>query len=95
MKNTHLEHLEDNILNGGSQGGREAVAFLRSLGDMLDQGASEARVTVKWDGAPAIICGVNPDNGRFFVGTKSVFNKVSPKISYSDCLLYTSDAADD
>ena len=77
MKNTHLEHLEDNILNDGSQGGKEAVAFLRSLGDMLDQGASEARVTVKWDGAPAIICGVNPDNGRFFVGTKS-------------CLLYTS-----
>ena len=84
MKNTHLEHLEDNILNDGSQGGKEAVAFLRSLGDMLDQGSAEARVTVKWDGAPAIICGVNPDNGRFFVGTKSVFNKVSPKISYSE-----------
>ena len=84
MKNTHLEHLEDNILNGGSQGGKEAVAFLRSLGDMLDQGSAETRVTVKWDGAPAIICGVNPENGRFFVGTKSVFNKVSPKISYSE-----------
>ena len=84
MKNTHLEHLEDNILNGGSQGGKEAVAFLRSLGDMLDQGGADTRVTVKWDGAPAIICGVNPDNGRFFVGTKSVFNKVNPKISYSE-----------
>ena len=84
MKNTHLEHLEDNILNDGSQGGKEAVAFLRSLGDMLDQGMADTRVTVKWDGAPAIICGVNPDNGRFFVGTKSVFNKVNPKISYSE-----------
>ena len=84
MKNTHLEHLEDNILNGGSQGGKEAVAFLRSLGDMLDQGSADTRVTVKWDGAPAIICGVNPENGRFFVGTKSVFNKVNPKISYSE-----------
>ena len=84
MKNTHLEHLEDNILNGGSEGGKEAVAFLRSLGDMLDQGGADTRVTVKWDGAPAIICGVNPENGRFFVGTKSVFNKVSPKISYSE-----------
>ena len=83
MKNTHLEHLEDNILNGGAQGGKEAVAFLRSLGDMLDQCAADTRVTVKWDGAPAIICGVNPDNQRFFVGTKSVFNKVSPKIAYS------------
>ena len=84
MKNTHLEHLEDNILNGGSQGGKEAVAFLRSLGDMLDQGGADTRVTVKWDGAPAIICGVNPENGRFFVGTKSVFNKTDPKIIYSE-----------
>lgn len=84
MKNTHLEHLEDNILNDGSQGGKEAVAFLRSLGEMLDQGAADARVTVKWDGAPAIICGVNPENGQFFVGTKSVFNKVNPKIAYSE-----------
>ena len=84
MKNTHLEHLEDNILNGGSEGGREAVAFLRSLGKMLDQGGADTRVTVKWDGAPAIICGTNPDNGRFFVGTKSVFNKVDPKIIYSE-----------
>ena len=84
MKNTHLEHLEDNILNDGSRGGMEAVAFLRSLGDMLDQGTADARVTVKWDGAPAVICGINPDNGRFFVGTKSVFNKVGPKIMYSE-----------
>ena len=84
MKNTHLEHLEDNILNGGSEGGKEAVAFLRSLGKMLDQGGADTRVTVKWDGAPAIICGTNPDNGRFFVGTKSVFNKVDPKIVYSE-----------
>ena len=84
MKNTHLEHLEDNILNGGSQGGKEAVAFLRSLGKMLDQGSADARVTVKWDGAPAVVCGTNPDNGRFFVGTKSVFNAVTPKIIYSE-----------
>ena len=84
MKNTHLEHLEDNILNGGSEGGKEAVAFLRSLGKMLDQGSADTRVTVKWDGAPAVICGTNPDNGRFFVGTKSVFNKVDPKIIYSE-----------
>ena len=37
-------------MNDGSQGGREAIAFLRSLGDMLDQGAEDTRVTVKWDG---------------------------------------------
>ena len=71
-------------MNGGSQGGKEAVAFLRSLGDMLEQGGADTRVTVKWDGAPAIICGTNPENGRFFVGTKSVFNKTDPKIIYSE-----------
>jgi hypothetical protein len=43
---------------------------------------STTNITVKWDGAPAIICGVNPENGKFFVGTKSVFN-VSPKINYT------------
>ena len=49
-KNTHLEHLEDDILNNGSQGGKAAVAFLRSLGDMLSQGDGRMRVTTKWDG---------------------------------------------
>jgi hypothetical protein len=39
-------------------------------------------MTVKWDGAPAIICGTNPENGKFFVGTKAVFNK-NPKVNYT------------
>ena len=48
-------------------------------------GSSNKKVnmTVKWDGAPAIICGTNPENGKFFVGTKSVFNK-NPKINYTN-----------
>ena len=47
-------------------------------------GSSSGRVnmSVKWDGAPAIVCGTNPENGKFFVGTKSVFNK-TPKINYT------------
>ena len=48
MKNTHLEHLEDNILNGGSQGGKKLVAFLRSLGDMLDQVCRARYSEVGW-----------------------------------------------
>ena len=60
MKNTHLEHLEDNILNGGSEGGKEAVAFLRSLGKMLDQGGADTRVTVKWDGACLLYTSPSP-----------------------------------
>ena len=90
-KNTHLEHLEDDILNNGSDGGKNAIAFLRELGDMLHQKTSSISVTTKWDGAPAIVCGVDPQTNLFFVGTKSVFAKTEPKI----CLLYTSDAADE
>ncbi len=79
-KNLHLEHLEDEILNYGVDGGRAALNFLQSLRDMLS-GASRSSVnmTVKWDGAPAIFAGVEPETGDFFVAKKSVFN-VSPKL---------------
>ena len=83
-RNTHLEHLEDDIINRGSQGGQNAINFLKSIRNML-AGSSNKKVnmTVKWDGAPAIICGINPENGKFFVGTKAVFNK-NPKINYTN-----------
>ena len=81
-KNTHLEHLEDDILNNGTEGGKNAIVFLRELGKMLTEPTSQVRVTTKWDGAPAIICGKDPKTGMFFVGTKSVFAKTAPKICY-------------
>ena len=83
-KNVHLEHLEDNVLNNGVSGAREAINFLRSLRNML-AGHSDVKVnvTTKWDGAPAIFAGINPENGKFFVGTKSVFNK-NAKLNYTD-----------
>ena len=82
-KNTHLEHLEDEIINNGYQGGVNAVEFLKSLRNMLvGSSGRKVNVSVKWDGAPAVICGVNPENGKFFVGSKSVFN-VTPKINYT------------
>jgi len=79
-KNLHLEHLEDEILNFGVDGGRAAINFLRSLRDML-AGASRSSVnmTVKWDGAPAIFAGIDPADNKFFVAKKSVFN-VNPKL---------------
>ena len=82
-KNTHLEHLEDDIINNGFDGGKNAIAFLESLKDMLaGNSTSKLNVTTKWDGAPAIVCGPSPENGKFFVGTKSVFNK-TPKVNYN------------
>ena len=83
-KNTHLEHLEDDILNNGMAGGQNAINFLSSLSDMLEGNTKRPmNVTVKWDGAPAIFAGTNPENGKFFVGSKSIFNK-TPKINYTD-----------
>ena len=83
-KNLHLEHIEDEILNFGVDGGRAAINFVQSLRDML-AGASRSSVnmTVKWDGAPAIFAGIDPEDGKFFVAKKSVFN-VNPKLYKSN-----------
>jgi hypothetical protein len=79
-KNTHMEHVEDLLLDGGVAGARKAINFLRDLRDML-AGHSKSKVTatVKWDGAPAIFCGIDPRDGKFFVAKKGVFNK-EPKV---------------
>jgi len=82
-KNLHMEHIEDAVFNEGTKGIKDAVNFLKSVTDMLrGNSKSGVNVTVKWDGAPAIFCGTNPENGKFFVGTKGVFNK-TPKINYT------------
>ena len=79
-KNLHLEHLEDEIINYGVSGGRAAINFLQSLRDMLSGSSrSSINMTVKWDGAPAIFAGIDPEDGKFFVAKKSVFN-VNPKL---------------
>jgi len=81
--NTHLTHLEELVLTQGARGYDMARAFLLELLETLKGNTdSSIQTSVKWDGAPAIFAGVNPDNGKFFVGTKSIFNKV-PKINYT------------
>ena len=79
-KNTHMEHAEDNVLNGGVEGARQTINFLQSLRDML-AGNSNVKVntTVKWDGAPAVFAGIDPRDGKFFVAKKGIFNK-NPKV---------------
>ena len=79
-KNTHMEHIEDMVFNGGSDGARQAINSLRTLRDMLaGYGADKVNATVKWDGAPAIFAGVDPADGKFFVAKKGIFN-VNPKL---------------
>jgi hypothetical protein len=83
QKNLHLTHIEETIITHGSQGATESVEFLKSIRNMLSSNVrSSTNITTKWDGAPAIFCGINPDNGKFFVATKSVFNK-NPKLNYT------------
>ena len=84
-KNLHLEHLEDEVLNGGVSGTRGAISFLQSLRDMLAGHATGRTVnlTTKWDGAPAIFAGINPENGKFFVGTKGIFAQ-NAKLNYTN-----------
>jgi hypothetical protein len=82
-KNTHLEHLEDNIFNKGHAGAKEAIDYLFSLHDMLDGNTkTPVSMTTKWDGAPALVCGKDPQSGKFFVGTKGVFAK-KPKMNFT------------
>lgn len=80
-KNLHLEHIEDLVFNEGYLGAKRALNYCNALREMFADGkGSITKVTVKWDGAPAIICGTDPADGKFFVGTKSVFAKNDPKI---------------
>ena len=83
-KNTHLEHLEDNIFNKGYEGAKEAVDYLYSLHEMLEGNTkSPVSMTTKWDGAPAIVAGKDPQTGKFFVGTKGVFAR-NPKMNFTN-----------
>jgi len=80
-RNTHLTHIEETIITDGYDGAVNAINFLKEVGGMLSGNTrSSTNITTKWDGAPAIFCGIDPADGKFFVATKSVFNK-NPKLN--------------
>ena len=81
-KNLHLEHIEDEIINAGADGVSAVRDYMLGLLSLLDGTETQSKLTVKWDGAPAVICGINPKNNRFFIGTKSVFAQRS-KAAYT------------
>ena len=79
-KNLHLEHLEDEISTMELMVVELQLTSYVHLRDMLAGNArSSINMTVKWDGAPAIFAGIDPEDGKFFVAKKSVFN-VNPKL---------------
>ena len=84
-KNTHLEHLEDDIINLGYKGAQQSIAFVEALLQLF-QGSSNQKVniTVKWDGAPAVVCGKDPETGMFFVATKHAAFSSNQRLAFDE-----------
>lgn len=81
-KLTHLEHAEDHVINAGHEGFAHSYNNLMDVHNKLSGHKNDTRVTMKYDGSPSVIFGRNPDNGKFFVASKSAFN-AQPKINYT------------
>lgn len=78
----HLEHAEDHVIHGGQAGFSHAYHNLKDVHDRLTGKENATKVTMKYDGSPSVVFGTNPENGKFFVASKSAFNK-NPKINYT------------
>jgi len=87
-QNKHLEHLEDDIINLGYKGAQQSIAFVEALLQLF-QGAANTgvNVTVKWDGAPAVVAGRDPETGLFFVATKHGAFAKTPKLCFSEAMV--------
>jgi len=82
-KLSHLEHNEDHVINSGQKGFAHAFHNLQDVHHKLtNNGHNDTKITTKYDGSPAVVFGTHPESKKFFVGSKSVFNK-TPKINYS------------
>lgn len=82
-KNKHLEHVEEEILNRGREGADYAINTMMNFADMLKgRSNKKLKVSVKWDGAPAVVCGIDPETKKFFVATKGAFAK-TPKLAFT------------
>ena len=76
-QNLHMTHADEDLFERGDAGANAAIEFITDFAKTVGKG--ETALTVKWDGAPAIFAGYDPEDGKFFVGTKSIFNK-NPKL---------------
>ena len=79
----HLEHAEDHIIHGGDEGVGHAASTLEDAHNLLSGKKSKSKITVKYDGSPSVVFGKHPETGKFFVASKSAFNK-NPKINYTE-----------
>ena len=72
-KNTHLDHAEELVFMQGTEGIKRVVGTFTKLLNTLDGDGGGDAITTKWDGSPAVFAGTDPEDGKFFVGTKGVF----------------------
>lgn len=83
MVGYRIPHIEDLVFDFGKDGRWDIVDCLNDMQCILEgRSTTIMELSVKWDGSPSIVCGMN--HGRFFVGTKSIFNKVFPLINYTN-----------
>jgi len=78
----HITHAEDRPLQNGSEGFKHAYNALNQAHEHIKSGGNSSALTMKYDGSPSIVFGHHPENGKFFVASKSAFNK-TPKLNYT------------
>ena len=78
----HITHAEDRPLQSGAEGFEHAVAALKQAHNHIKSGGYSSHLSMKYDGSPSIVFGHHPETGKFFVASKSAFNK-TPKINYN------------
>lgn len=78
----HIHHAEDRPLLHGSKGFKHTVGALTQAHNHIKSGGHSSDLTMKYDGSPSIVFGKHPETGKFFVASKSAFNK-NPKINYT------------
>jgi hypothetical protein len=78
----HIHHAEDRPLFHGTKGFEHAKSALNQAHEHMKSGSNSSALTMKYDGSPAVVFGHHPETGKFFVASKSAFNK-NPKINYS------------
>lgn len=87
--NRHLTHTEDAMYTNGYDGFRASMCMIQNLATTLSGNAIKpVNLSTKFDGSPAVFLGINPDNGKFFVATKKIFNK-TPIVNYTEADIKT------
>lgn len=79
--NTHIEHLEDLIINDGRAGIQTVKKIIEGALLRTSGNRSSIIFTCKLDGSPALWMDGDPE--RPWVATKSLFNK-TPKVNYNN-----------